>query len=214
MFWAFIFSVTFSLFGHADDAARLSELKAHPSDTSEYHFNVGNLELRLGNPGLARAHLEKAKQMQPFSPKIDSSLRVARDSLGKVIGAERLDPATEWYNALDDRLPMRFVSGIFGILAFLLSGIRRERGALFCFVFGLASLVTSQIAYSHRGVVMIEQQIIRSGPGDQFLELRRVEPGIKLRLQAEPESSSSEWIQLRFSPDSTGWVKSSSVLLL
>lgn len=89
-------------------------------------------------------------------------------------------------------------------------------------------------AESSPPAICLEKDSVRSGPGAQYMELARIEAGSKVRLlgssaadaltHPEPsggaptqlglENNSEIWKQVRYSSESVGWIRASSLLTL
>jgi tetratricopeptide (TPR) repeat protein len=206
----------------------LKALEAAPQETSAYHHNVGTVYFRLGSYGMALAHLEKAQALDPGDPAIAQNLQLARAQLALSLGAEKIDRASTWLETLAGRFPLEEIRGMLGLLAFVttlfwLRGYwktRRLRGTLFhpagivaVFAFALTSALygAQRLATERPAAVVLVPQTVRSGPGDAFMDLGRLESGVKVRALGP---TSGDWRQVRFGPDAIGWIKASSVLLL
>ncbi|OFZ53081.1 MAG: hypothetical protein A2428_02550 [Bdellovibrionales bacterium RIFOXYC1_FULL_54_43] len=172
----------------------------HPDpENASYYYNLGTLSFRLGRIGAALAYFEKANRLRPHDPSIQHNLQLARSTLGKAIGDEKLDRASNSLESLADRVPLDEVRGTFGLLCFILAliwlrsylKIRELRKTLLqpAALFGLLGVAITgslygaqRLAEIHPPSVCLEGESIRSGPGSHFIELAQVEPGMKLRL--------------------------------
>jgi len=61
--------------------------------------------------------------------------------------------------------------------------------------------------------VFVRDQVMRSGPGDDYLDRGKAFPGLKVDIQKISQQS-TDWIQIEFSPGEVAWVPRSSLLLL
>jgi hypothetical protein len=160
-----------------------------------------------------------------------------------LIGESRLDPAAGPLRATLEDAPWNAIQ--LGLSALVLASAlsvflryRSERSlarlasARRSWVLGgtVASLLlTSVLSWSLSGApgagaaMALEAQIVRSGPGERFIDLGRVEAGARIRLTGRnigtggtdgTEQTTEQWSQARFSPDGVGWVKSSLLLPL
>ena len=217
--------------GKFDEAAK--SLVAHPAETAAFYFNLGTVYYRLGRLGNGVAYLEKSNHLMPHDPSIRQNLKLAREGLAKTIGAEKLDPASTWSETLADRISLeevRATLGLFGCVLALLwirfylpsRDLKRtllQPAALCCLI---AFIITASLYAAERtaedrpAAVVLEPQTIRSGPGDQYLDLGRVEAGTKIRALGPvgTEAGGVPWKQVRYSQEGIGWVRSSSLLLL
>lgn len=214
---------TLSDSGRFDEA--IARLKANPSESFEYYYNLGTLSLRSGLPGPAVAYLEKASKLKASDPDARQNLETAKAALRQTIGAQQLDPAADLIDEIGEQVGDPRVRSAIAVISLLLiviaflefrkSGSAAFRttsgwlGALGLFVL-LFTAFAQRAAHSYPTAVFVERQIIRSGPGDQFVELSRAEAGIRIRILDRKDG----WYQIRFSTDGIGWVQSSSVLPL
>jgi hypothetical protein len=242
-----------NLYDSQNYEAALKELQAHPQENSHFYYNLGTIHYRLGHPGTAVAYLEKANRLAPYDPDIQYNLTLAKSVLSDSIGLSQLDPASTWTEQLADRVSLdevRATLGLLGLIVVLLwtraylktrnlkKVFIQPAGFLGLLGFGLTVGVygVQRLGSSCPPAICLEKQSIRSGPGQQFMELAQTIPGAKLRLlgasapaaqptstpsalvtgdPTQPSSPSSEiWQQVRYSPDGIGWIKSSSLLML
>jgi tetratricopeptide (TPR) repeat protein len=227
-----------TLFESGKFDAALSELQKYPTPDANFFYNVGTIYNRMGKIGVSVAYLEKANRLQPHDPAIQKNLQLARDDLGRLIGLDRLDPASTWAEGVADHVSLDEIRGTLGLLgsitlilwlqAYLRT--RRLRKTLlqpaavctfvgFLITIGLYSV--ERMAEAHPPAACIERQVVRSGPGDRFLELSQLEAGSKLRVlgpianaEAAPGVVPEGWRQIRFSQEGIGWIRVSSLLLL
>ena len=221
--------------GKYEDA--LKELQAQVRDSASYYYNLGTLYYRMGNFGSSLAYLEKANRMKPHDTDIQYNLSVARSALGQVIGSEKLDPASTWPEKLADRVTLdevRVTLGFLGLIVILLwiraylatrnikQAILNPAGLLGMLGFAITVSMYAMERWSEASppAVCLKKEIIRSGPGDQYMQLAQAEAGSKVRLleltssDVSPNSAVELWRQIRFSHDGIGWVRSASLLAL
>lgn len=227
------------------DAGRLNEalrtLQSRPGSDPHYFYNLGTIYLRLERPGTATAYLEKANRLRPHDPDIRNNLRIAQNSLSRVIGQDRLDPASSWLEDTADSLSLNEIRGTLGLFALILSlswlrsylktrnifrTLRQPAGVLgllgFLITGGL--YVAHRLADSRPPAICLERQSIKSGPGEDYLDLGRVEEGMKVRLlgpsaqgfpaEGVTTAAGDTWYQVRYSRDGIGWLRGSKILSL
>jgi tetratricopeptide (TPR) repeat protein len=215
----------------------LNELFGHRQESASFYFNLGTVYLRLGKPGLALAHLEKAKQMQPREQDIQFNLDLAQQAAQKALSTDNLDPASTQLEQWTDRISLSEIQGVMNLLSLALTLTwlwhylhdRRLKLALFkrstyllMIPFLLAFMLywMKQGMFLHPAAIVVENQPIRSGPGSHYQPLREAETGLKVRVMARsaneegtPESS-VRWRQVRYAPHEVGWIQESSLLIL
>jgi len=219
---------------HEFDRA-LEVFKSHPREgDSTYFYNLGTTYYHLNQPGLALAYLEKANRLSPHDPDTQYNLNQARLLLEKRIAQNQLDPASSVLEQLADRISLDEARATLGLLTLLVTLVwmrtylktRNLKSTIFqpsgyigisALILCLSIYAIQRWAQSTPPAMILEQQVLRSGPGSQFMELGNVTPGVKVRLlhqTAIEEGSQTLWHQIRFSGNSVGWIKSSALLTL
>ncbi|MEO5971220.1 MAG: hypothetical protein ABIQ95_14930 [Bdellovibrionia bacterium] len=223
----------------------LEALQTKPLDNANYYYNLGTIQYKLTQLGPAIAHLEKANRLRPHDSDIRYNLSLARSVLGQAIGADKLDPASNALEQLADQVSLdevRFLLGLLGMLVLLawLRAYLNTRSIRKMFMtplgnIGLAGFILTTCIFGLQKwastappAVSIQRHSVRSGPGERYSELARLEAGTKLRLLPTSTESSTElstnlqgsqekrdtWQQVRYSHEGIGWVKISSLLVL
>lgn len=225
--------------GKYDEALHvLLGVQPPPSDAS-YYYNLGTVYFRLGQAGRAVAHLEKARRITAdaggINADIQHNLDIAKGSLGKTIGVERLDPGAGLFDIVVERaqsVEVRTLAGAIVLLCLLLAlrgalatGSRGASSSIIPFALGLTGfLLISVTQYSpgllgvHECAVALDRHSIRSGPGGHFPQLNLIEAGTRLRLLgasiSNPQNPSETWHQVRYSSDGIGWVQAADLIFL
>lgn len=218
--------------GKYDEA--LQALRAHPADSSAYYFNLGNTHYRLGQYGIAAGYFEKAKQRKPFDPDIQAGLNLAQGALERQGGKQSWDPSSSWLESLADGIRLEEIQGVLALVAFvtlffwartyrrsrsLRATILSSSGVLCVLAFLLTSglFLARRTADQHPPAVVLQEQIVRSGPGESYSDLVRLQPGIRIRLlgpSVAATGGADVWKQVRYSEDGIGWIRASGLLLL
>lgn len=239
--------------GNLDQAYQV--LLAHPEGGAVYYYDLGTLAFRLGRIGPAVAYLEKANRFQPHDPDIQQNLKIARDSLSRAIGTDLLDPASSGPERLVDPVAMKEIRGALGLISLILAlywtlSLLKGRPLRRAFLspssqLGLLALVLvvglyamKREARDHPAAVSLNRETVRSGPGESFSDLGRVDAGAKVRLLGRrsmassperededllkmglgadppPASGSESWLQVRFASDEVGWLPESDLVIL
>jgi hypothetical protein len=228
-------------------AQALQILQPFPENTASYYYNLGTLHYRLGHWGPAVAYLTKARSLGTGDPDIRFNLGLAEAQLARSIGTERLDSSSNGIETLSELLDTEPAQAGISLLGAVLSLVwlaayRKHRSlssgllhpAAWIGVGGMALATTFSAAQSFSLSVppgiCLEDQVVRSGPGDHFIELARLPAGVKVRVMsgyaagADAQTKSIEgtpargssvaWRQVRYASGAVGWVRASSVLLL
>jgi tetratricopeptide (TPR) repeat protein len=206
--------------------------KKSEGNGAAYHYYLGTAYLESGLAGKARAHLEKALQLNRRSSAISQNLEVAKVRLSQALGEQKIDPASNVLEVMADRLSKEELRTMIGFLGALTIGLwlrtySRRKNAKAVFVSGpgifagtlfLILLLLFLVERAGRvapALIVLDASTVRSGPGDSYLELARLDSGAKIRwTQTLNASSGEEWLQVRFSEGGLGWIPRSKVLQL
>jgi tetratricopeptide (TPR) repeat protein len=213
----------------------LQSLENRPNETFSYYYNLGTIYYQLGRIGPSVAFLTKANRLRPHDADIKHNLSIAVASLSRSIGEERLDPASTWLEDFGDRASGEEAKTALGLMCILIllfwtRNYLRSRNlkSLFwhptgwigicIFLATIAVPVIQKWASTHPAAICLESQIVRSGPGDRFIELAQVPAGSKLRIidgnNPETPTKGTGWRQIRYSENEIGWVRASGLLVL
>jgi hypothetical protein len=188
-----------SAFDSGAYADALRQLQSNPSDDATYYYNLGTTLLKLGKPGQAVAYLERANRLEPHDVSIQQNLQISRTTLGHLVGTEKLDPASTWSENVADNLRLDEIRGAFGLVGFVIALFwirsylksRRIRQTLMkpAGIMGIGALLITaglygveRVAGMSPAAVCLDRETIRSGPGDQYVELSQCESGMKIRI--------------------------------
>ncbi len=176
-------------------AEALTELEASPEAAQKnyaYYLNRGLIHHALGQDPLAVADLSKAETMDPYGGRdLKEPLAESMAGLVKWLGISRLDATSFGFETLGDLLPLDAIFFFFGVTSILawigFFFFVKRRG--FFVRSGLATLGLSLLFggwsfwnEKHPLVIVTESRLVKSGPGDSFLDRGAVEPGMKLRV--------------------------------
>jgi len=223
------------LFERHDYPGALAAFKNHPRESDPYyHYNLGTTYYHLNQLGVALAHFEKANQLSPHQSDILYNLNQTRHQLEKKIAPHPIDPTSSALEQIADRIPLDEARATLGLIALLVTLVwirsyrrtRHLKETLFqaSGYIGMTALTICILLYcaqrwarSSPPAIVLEPQIVRSGPGEGYMELGNLPEGVKLRILSHSvldDHTQSLWIQVRFSKDAVGWVKSSALLTL
>ena len=215
----------------------IEALKQNPDYDATYFFNLGILQGKSGQPGLAVAYLEKSNQLKPHDPETQRNLRLARkalsDQLANTGSGITIDSASTSLERFSDRIQGEEVLGVTGLVTVVASllwirAYLKTRNITKTFLkpsswFGLLAFVLVLVFYAiYRtgtmtpAAVVINRELLRSGPGLTFPEILPVDAGIKVRLvgSALNVNENESWQKVRYKGDQTAWLPSSSLLQL
>jgi hypothetical protein len=131
------------------------------------------------------------------------NLEIARASLVRILGSEsKLDPASTWTEKLADHVSLEELRGVLGLLALAVSLLwirvylrtRGTRDFKKCWLDpgALTGLLTLGLvlglyflereAGARPPVVLLSHVSVRSGPGNEFVQVAEIDAGVKLRM--------------------------------
>lgn len=217
--------------------AAIEELQKNPrEENAAYYYNLGTLHYQAGRQGMGLAYLEKANRLLLHDPDIQENLRLARRALKQDLGAaNELDPSSDWFHQLSDRVSLDEIRGAAGLVGFVLiffwtRSYRKLRSLRKTFsqpagIMGLLGMamvaalyVATRMAEGSPPAAFLKAETIRSGPGETYVELSHAEAGTRTRLTGVSENSEGQapeaWAQIRYGDSGIGWVKASSLLPL
>jgi hypothetical protein len=201
-------------------ADALTELDQSPEAAQKsyaYYLNRGLILHALNQDPQAFAFLSKAKALNPSGGEGDAPLAEANAALVKWLGVSRLDATSYGFETLGDALPLDplfFGFGILSSLIWICYFLFAKRRDLFLKL-GLGTVAFTALFAAwgiwnekHPLVIVTESRLVKSGPGDNYLDRGAVEPGMKLRVVGEmgeaavsrvaPLSSPTHWWKVRF----------------
>ncbi len=221
-----------TLYKEGKFAEALTALEQSPEATQKTHtyfLNRGIVHHALNQDPLAVAYLSKAKAMNPGDAEGDAPLNEATASLAKEIGVQRLNATSYGIETLGEKLPLDAAFFLFAAISviswfgFFLSKKRRGFFTRLGFItlvltglFGLWSYWLDQ----HPLFIATDARMIKSGPGESFLDRGNVDPGMKLRVvgqmfEATEASTPTRWWKVRFNEHhDLGFIPERSGLLL
>lgn len=196
------------------------------NQTPDYFFNRGVIYHALQKPGLAVANLEKAKSLSD-DERVSPALSAAQSRLAQMIGASRLDAASFSLESWGDELPLEWtwmvlvVFSVLGVISVFIGKPGKKRSfSTMSFRVTVALMIGGALIFSwdlwmtrHAPAMVVQSEIIRSGPGNSYLERGSVETGMKIRLIGV--NPLQGWYKVRFdAAGEEGFIPASSLLLL
>lgn len=213
-------------------AEALSELEQSPEAASKaytYYLNRGLIHHALNQDALAVAYLSKAKVVgtKKERAEIEEPLAESTAGLVKWLGVSRLDATSYAFETAGEFLPLDGLFLGFGIFSILLwlgyFLFAKRRGPLMkagLVTLGCAAFFGGWSAWNdqHPTLILTESRLVKSGPGETFLDRGAVEPGMKLRIVGvipEPANPTLRWWKVRFNDrHDLGYLPEQSGLLL
>jgi tetratricopeptide (TPR) repeat protein len=221
-----------ALYKEGKFAEALTALEQSPEAAQKsytYYLNRGIVHHALNQDPLAVAYLSKAKAMDPDSTEVDGPLNEATAGLAKWMGVQRLDATSYGIETLGEKLPLDaafFLFAAISVVSWFGFFLAKKRRGFFTRL-GFTTLVLTALfglwSYwleQHPLVITTEARMVKSGPGESFLDRGNVDPGMKLRVVGQMfESSQTEkperWWKVRFNDRSElGFIPERSGLLL
>lgn len=216
---------------YTEALADLNQSTEATQGTYPYYFNRGIIHHALNQEALAVAYLSKAKSIDPSAEGLAIPLREANIQLVKWLGQHRLDATSTPVETLGEILPLDVFLVIFSGLSFLSwIGVFLVRSKRSVFMkAGFASLVLAALVGAwgfwldqHPLFIVTNSRLVKSGPGESYLDRGAVELGMKLRVvgqMLEPGGAVGaapvRWWKVRFNEKrDLGFLPEQSGLLL
>lgn len=204
--------------------ALLQKNSPPPADSPEsatYWYHLGTVHLRLNRLGPAVAYLEKAHALAPSQGDISQNLSVAQTGLARSIGQNKLDPTSNGIDLLADGIRIPEASAALALIGLaLLAAGWRLKSPVSLGIGGLCIIAIPALAYWAQlrpAAIPFERVVVRSGPGEKFIEMSQIDAGTKIRLRGPTaaDSGGRKWRQIRYGEDGqVGWVTESSLVPL
>jgi len=205
--------------GHEKDALQLI-LQSEARDFY-YYYNLGVVHGKLGNTGASYAFFTKACSLEPSNVACQQSLDSTLSRLVGKVGDSGLDPSASPLEKWVDTLLSPLASKVLIIITLLLASFfyysrkrsTKKRAASFSAVLflSLIHLFLFSWRHTHSTAIVIEDQMLYTGPAESFIPLESIPAGVKLRLSGERIKG---WVQVRYSQEGIGWIPESRLLLL
>ena len=194
-------------------------------DAAVVHYNLGNTRFKQGQLGPAIASYLRAARIDPRDPKIRTNLRRARAQIKDVdLSGQSLPPvlrpfqwgyahfsANEW---LTLALALWVLLGALRILnqwrPLPRTRLRPASGALLALA--LTAFIVGGLHYYRdfaveRGVVVVEEVDVRSGPGSGYNLAFRVHEGLPVRVAEDR----GDWLRIDLGGELVGWIPASAL---
>ncbi len=193
-------------------------------DGARVLYDLGNALYRTGEIGRAIACYQRAARLAPRDEDVRTNL--ARALARRKAGAP--PPPPTWLHMIGRRLVGAFTLTEFAVtaaliywlgmataIALLLASERKRRLRRLLVVLGILFALVSAAAvarwwsYDHvrMGVVAQERAELRSGPGESFETLQRLQEGAFVRVLR----GDGEWVQVVTEGKVSGWLRENSV---
>ncbi len=216
--------------GHYDKALEIYNSMANTAyESPELFYNMGNCHYRLNHVGLSIYWYKKAELLDPSDKDIKYNLELANLRVKNLPPVMPESAVVTAYKEIVFALPLR-LWGIFGILFFtgflglLFWNIRSRssRRKKWAFIFAIISLFFSvssvlftnaqyqRIKTNDKAVVISEQSILKSAPGQGGKDLFPVYEGFFLKI----ENSSDNMFEIKLTDGRKGWISKNDIKIL
>jgi len=186
-------------------------------------YNMGNCYYRMNRFVMAKIYYLRAHRLKPFHPAIRENIDIVNRQFKDKIAEEEPDFITRTAGKIESLIPLDAVSVVLVLAVLTLNGfiflvIRRGKkkaliyGLSFTLVFCLLILSyhafrTDRLNRRDLAVIVKDDAILRSGPGESNTVLFKVNPGLKVRII----ETRREWLEVSASKQVAGWIKKSEV---
>ncbi|MBN2381409.1 tetratricopeptide repeat protein [bacterium] len=195
-------------------------------NNASIYYNLANAWFKKGNVAKAILYYEKARILEPRDRDIRQNLKYALDqtidkienpnaSLFVTVGSSILN-----YLSLNEWTLVLSVLFCFICLGFILRMVLTRRllrdltlYALVCMLFlfivtgSFFAVKLDAVLYTTRGVIMVSEIEVRSGPSTSYTTLLRIHSGTR----TEVLQSRQEWLQIKLENGYQGWIPGSAL---
>jgi len=208
----------FDLANHLYDAEKFSEAKQHYEQlvadrkwTANLFYNLGNIDFRLGAPGVAALDYERALALAPGHPEASMNLRLLRERTGA-----RIFPPS-WRDRLVPPISADICAATTAcalwLAIFCLAAAIVRRGAispnilLLCSLLLLLAIYGGFLVWQHRedaslAVITARQAEARLAPVDRAARAETLPAGSRVRVISER----GDWIYCALPGGGLGWL--------
>ncbi len=203
--------------------AVLGALQKVPENGARDLYNLGTALLKVSQVGPARAYLEKARFLNLTTHEvpaqfIDTNLLLVREKLSQQIGTAASHEVASNLEQWADSPLSAWILAIAALFAVIGLGYFTKTRRALAVLPGICFIVLALCTQLGRDTVpayTLKDSVIRSGPGESFLELSRLPAGAPLRVtneeRARPDGTES-WLQIRYGKTDLGWLPSAALL--
>jgi len=189
-------------------------------------FNIGNCHYKLENFLSAKIYYLKARKLCPLDRSISKNIAMVNRRFPAAVVPANPDFVTRTIQVLESKLSLNGLSALL-LLAFLLLNISLflllTRGKSKKIIYGLATallLVSVLSAYhisrvaalgqSASAMILEENSLLRSGPGEENTVLFKVDPGLEVQIIDHYR----DWVQVSASAQIAGWIEKKRLALI
>jgi tetratricopeptide (TPR) repeat protein len=186
-------------------------------------FNMGNCHYKLNNFVKAKIYFLRAERLKPFDDSIQKNIEIVNKKFSDKISEKKPDFIARVIKKIEALIPLNLVSAILLISILILNlfiFLLIKKGKKRLFIYGASfSLIISILLFSYHvyrvkkqnlrdtAVIVKNESILRSGPGDTNTILFKVNPGIKVKII----DKSRDWLQVSASKEIAGWIEDSDI---
>lgn len=181
------------------------------------YYNLGNVQLKLGELGRALASYRRAERFIPDYPDLKANLELARSKREDELPVRRPNPALRaiffWHYALGVRAMEKAAAVLwvlgFAALAVSLVRSRARRAGAFLIVLSLFAAASSRVklrAESRReGVITVGEAYVWSEPSGSSEKRFALHEGAEVSI--ERESEGGKWLLVTAGEELRGWME-------
>lgn len=186
-------------------------------------YNMGNCYYRMNRLVMAKIYYLRADRLKPFLPAIQENIDIVDRQFKDKIAEEEADFITRTAGKIDSFIPLDVVSVVLVLAILTFNGfifLVIKRGKKKSLIYGLSFTLafcllilsyhiyrTDRLNRRDIAVIVKEEAILRSGPGESNTVLFKVNPGLKVRII----ETRREWLEVSASKQVAGWIKKSEV---
>lgn len=189
-------------------------------------FNIGNCHYKLENFLSAKIYYLQARELRPLDPAISKNIAMVNRHFPAAAVPAKPDFVTRSLQVLESKLSLNTLSTmlllallLLNISLFLLLTRGRNKKILYAAAFSLLLILAlgayhisrvAALGQSGSAMIMEENSLLRSGPGEDNTVLFKVDPGLEVRIIDRYR----DWVQVSASTQIAGWIEKKRLALI
>jgi tetratricopeptide (TPR) repeat protein len=189
-------------------------------------FNIGNCHYKLENFLSAKIYYLKARKLRPMERSISKNIAMVNRRFPAAVAPANPDFVTRALQVLESELSLNGLSVLLllaflllNILLFLLLKRGKNKKIIYAAAFTLLLVLAlgayhisrvAALGQSAGAMIIEENSLLRSGPGEDNTVLFKVDPGLEVQII----DRTRDWVQVTASAQIAGWIEIKRLALI
>ena len=189
-------------------------------------FNIGNCQYKLGNFLSAKFYYLQARKYRPLERSIAKNIAMVNRRFPATVAPASPDFVTRILQGLESKLSLNALSAmlllallLLNISLFLLLTRGKSKKIVYAAAFSLLLALAigayhisrvAALGQSAGAMIMEENSLLRSGPGEDNTVLFKVDPGLEVQVIDRYH----DWVQVSASAQIAGWIEKKRLALI